>query len=166
VSDAGAPAPISSPELIAIPVLRIPVPIWASSQEHIDELFREFTLIAADQHEHVGNQDVPKRLMQLIDDVTSRYGGLNTDQENRLAEAAHTGMSEIDLTYHVPVEARQACIDLQVMLDEADIYCRSGEHLLTLATPPELVRFEHWFLEEFVRQLDGEPPMPWPDYPR
>lgn len=155
---------ISQVALVEVPVRRIPVAIWARSQEHIDELFREFALIAAGQREHEGANDVPSRLMQLIDDVTERFGGLNTDQENRLADAADSGIAEIDLTYQIPPEARQACIDLGTMLDEADAYCRDGAHLLTLATPPELVRFRTWFLAEFVRQLDGGSPTPWPDY--
>jgi hypothetical protein len=52
------------------------------------------------------------------------------------------------------------------MLDEADEYCRRGEHLLTLETPPELVRFRRWYLQEFVNQIAGAAPEPWPDYRR
>jgi hypothetical protein len=33
---------------------------------------------------------------------------------------------------------------------------------LTLVTPPEAVAFRTWFLEEFVRQVAGEDPLPWP----
>ena len=53
------------------------------------------------------------------------------------------------------------------MLDEADVFCREGE-LLTLATPADEVAFRRWFLNEFVRQLRGEPPRRWsgaPDAP-
>ena len=49
------------------------------------------------------------------------------------------------------------------MLDEADEYCRRGDHLLTLATPPEELRFRRWFISEFVDQVNGAPPTPWPD---
>ncbi|MDQ1357304.1 MAG: hypothetical protein QOF20_688 [Acidimicrobiaceae bacterium] len=152
------------PELVAVPVLRIPVAIWARTQEHIDELLREFTLIAAQLRDRPGGADVPVRLIQLVQDLTEDYGGLNTDQEDRLAKAADAGLAEIDLVYQIPREAAVACRHLQEMLDEADAYCLDGEHLLTLATPMELNRFRRWFLEEFVRQLDGAAPTPWPDY--
>jgi hypothetical protein len=50
------------------------------------------------------------------------------------------------------------------MLDEADEYCRSGQHLLTLAADDEIVRFRHWYLEQFIAQIAGEQPVAWPDY--
>jgi len=50
------------------------------------------------------------------------------------------------------------------MLDEADDYCRRGDHLLTLATPAEELRFRRWFVGEFVEQLGGAAPTPWPAY--
>ncbi len=155
----------SRPELVAVPVLGIPVPIWARTQEHIDELLREFTLIAAQLRDRPSAADVPVRLIQLIKELTDDYGDLNTDQEDRLAKAAEAGITEIDLIYQVPREAVVACRRLQEMLDEADAYCLDGAHLLTLATPMELNRFRRWFLDEFIRQLEGAAPTPWPDYP-
>jgi hypothetical protein len=50
------------------------------------------------------------------------------------------------------------------MLDEVDEFCRQGKHLLTLATPPELVAYRRWYLGEFIAQLAGRPATPWPDY--
>ena len=69
-----------------------------------------------------------------------------------------------ELAYHLPPAARQACVELTRMLDEADDYCRDGEHLLTLATPDDVRLFRDWYLGEMVRQLDGAPPESWPDY--
>lgn len=153
-----------APVLSEVTVLRIPVSIWARTQEHIDELVREFTLIAAQQHEQVPSHEVPVRLLQLVEELTGRYGGLNIDQENRLAHAAQTGTREIDLVYSIPPEAGEAARRLQDLLDDADTYCRAGTHLLTLASPPELARFRHWFLDEFINQLGGRPPTPFPHY--
>ena len=47
------------------------------------------------------------------------------------------------------------------MLIEVDEYCRDGT-LLTLATPDDLRAFWIWYLGEFVRQIDGEHPIPAP----
>jgi hypothetical protein len=49
---------------------------------------------------------------------------------------------------------------LATLIDEADDFAREGT-LLTLAAPPECVDFRRWYLREFARQVDGEPPIPW-----
>ena len=47
--------------------------------------------------------------------------------------------------------------------DETDRFCRASEHLLTLASPPDVRAYQDWILGEFVRQTAGLPPIPWPD---
>ena len=46
------------------------------------------------------------------------------------------------------------------LLDLADEFCRE-ERLLSLARSAEQRKFQVWFLGEFVRQADGEPPLSW-----
>lgn len=157
-------APIPMTRLVDVPLLCIPVPLWARTQEHTDELVREFTLIAAQLRQQPEPPGVPLRLVGLVEALTAEYSGLNTDRENRLADAASRGVAEIDLIYRVPPQAADASRRLQESLDEADAYCAAGEHLLTLATPAELRRFRRWFLDEFINQLDGAAPTPYPDY--
>ena len=54
---------------------------------------------------------------------------------------------------------------LGALLEEVDDFCRSGQHLITLATPPESLAFRRWYLNEFIAQMERhEPPVPWPDY--
>ena len=155
----------STPTLVEVHLVDMPVPVWARAQERTDELIREFTLIAADLREQGGHTDVPVRLVELVDALTAQYGGLSTTQDAQLGAAADAGENSIqDLVYHVPPEAAAAAIALGGLLDEADEYCRAGEHLLTLASPPDVVRFRKWYLEEFARQLDGHPATPWADY--
>jgi hypothetical protein len=144
--------------MVAVAILGIPVAIWARTQEHIDELLREFTLIAAQLREDPEPAGVPQRLLELVEQLAAQYGGLNTDQEHRLADAAQQGLVEIDLVYQVPPQAAEASRWLLEILDEADAYCLAGEHLLTLATPPEMKQFRRWFLYEFIRQLGGAAP--------
>lgn len=48
------------------------------------------------------------------------------------------------------------------LLDAADDYCTSGDQLMTLVSPPGQQAFRRWYLLEFVRQLEGQPPLPWP----
>ena len=156
-SDLSAEPDFSS--LVEVRLLALPVPLWAKSSEHSDELFREFALIASDSA-----VTVPKRLLDLIDTLNKTYGATSADQRVQMDEAAASGQESLDLTYQVPAAVGDACVALNDLLDEADTFCREGQHLLTLTTPPELVRFRRWYLGEFVSQVAGADPVPWPEY--
>ena len=108
---------------------------------------------------------MPTRLAQLIDTLTADFEGVSTEQEQQLYDAAAANQPVIDeLVYTIPRAAVPASKALGVMLDEADEFCRQGKHLLTLAADDELVRFRRWFLDQFIDQADGKPPVAWPDY--
>ena len=184
----GPGAATAADELRTVRLLQLPVQVWAASQEHHDELLREFALMTAGQadahddgaagaepgsgvdpasHDGVATPSAgaPLRLLRLVDELTRRFGGTSDAQRELLFAAAVRGELVMDeLAYHLPPAARQACVELTRMLDEADDYCRDGEHLLTLATPDDVRLFRDWYLGEMVRQLDGAPPESWPDY--
>lgn len=149
-----------SPELVPVRLLRLPLPLWHRAEEHVDGLLREFALIAQDEE---AQADTPGRLLALVRDVTAGYGGFSEEQRRAMEEALLRHETEIDLDYMVPPGAAGAAQQLGDMLEEADEYCRRGDHLLTLATPPEQVRFRRWFISEFVDQVHGHAPTPWPD---
>ena len=140
-------------------LLKLPLHLWQRTQEHVDGLLREFALIAQDAEARAAT---PGRLLDLVREVTAGYGGFSAEQRKAMEAALDRDESEIDLTYHVPPSAAAAAQQLGDMLDEADDYCRRGDHLLTLATPPEELRFRRWFIKEFVDQIHGAPPTPWP----
>jgi hypothetical protein len=142
-------------------VLRdLPLRLHTETQAHADELQREFCLVL-EQVEEEGVADVPARLLQLISALRGQYGDLNASTEDTLDEAIAAGRTSIDLTYRVPAHAAEAARALNVLLDEADAFCREGKHLLTLASRPGVLAYRQWFLDEFVRQVAGEPPRPW-----
>jgi hypothetical protein len=149
--------------LVDVRLVAVPVPVWSRAQEHADDLIREFTLIAADREREVA-REVPARLIDLVAELTEQYGGISTEQEAALAQAATDGIEALDLTFRLPPLAAQAATHLGAMFDAADEFCRSGDHLLTLATPPESLAFRRWYLGEFDRQVAGHPPTSWPDW--
>jgi hypothetical protein len=153
---------VSEPALCEVVLLRFPLAIWQRSQEHVDELLREFALIA--QAEEAHPTSVPRRLLDLVASLTNTYAGISTRPEEERDDAIARGETEIDLLYRTPADAADAVRHLGDMLEESDEYCRQGAHLLTLQTPPEQLRFRRWFLSEFLDQMDGRPPTPWPDY--
>jgi hypothetical protein len=97
-------------------------------------------------------------------DLEGRFGAFTSEPTAALAEAMARGDETVDLVYRVPSGVREAALELDALLDEADAFCLSGEHLLTLATPPEPLRFRRWFLTEFVAQIDGAAPTAWASF--
>lgn len=150
-----------SAQFVEVRMLRLPVDVWQRAQEHVDGLLREFVLIAQDDEARAAT---PGKLLDLIEHLNAGYGEFSDEQRRRMEAAAERGELEIDLTYVVPPAAGGAAQQLGDMLDEADDYCRRGDHLLTLATPEEALRFRKWFISEFVAQVNGQRPTPWPDY--
>lgn len=156
---------IDPADLLEVHIVEAPVGLWSKAQEHADELVREFMLISEQLRGGEGERPVPVRLTELVEVLSVRYAGLSTAQEAQFAAAVDAGAASIDLVYRVPADVAEAVVHLSDLLDEADAYCEAGEHLLTLATPPDLVRFRRWFLGEFTRQMAGAPPRAWADHP-
>jgi hypothetical protein len=150
--------------LSEVHLLQFPVRIWTQAREQNDALLREFALITTggggEQH------GVPARLLALLESLDVRFAGVSSAQELVLNEAAEAGRLVLeDLTYRVPSEVVEATIALGALLEEADDYCEEGQHLLTVAATPEVIRFRRWFLQQFVEQIAGKPATSWPDWP-
>jgi len=154
----GAPRPQdpSDPPSVTVRLLGLPVQLHVDAAAHQEALQRELDVISIDDQ-----ASAPIRLRALIDEVQERYGGLSEHPTAELQAAIDRGDTSIDLTYVVPPEAAEAMDHLLAVLDEVDEYCRQGEHLLTLASPPLVVAYRNWFLGEFGRQARGAAPTPW-----
>jgi anti-anti-sigma factor len=144
-------------DLVEVQVLGMPLAIQQQSAEQFDALVREFTLI---QHS-TSQGSIPKRLLALIDELNERFDSFARAPQDVLAQARADGLETVDLVYQLPPEVAQAARNFDILLDEADAFCRAGEHLVTVATPPLLVAFRRWFLGEFIDQVGGRPPRPW-----
>jgi hypothetical protein len=153
---------VSAPDLHQVVMRQLPVQLWAATQEHVDELLREFTLMSAGRADSDHGQQVPLRLVRLVAELKVRFAGSSDEQRARLFAAAAAGDDELDLVYRLPAAAGPASAELARLFDEADAYCRAGLHLLTLATPPEMGLFRRWYLGQVQDQLAGAPPVPWP----
>ena len=148
-------------ELIEVWLLNFPLQVYARAQEHADGLIREFTHIAQGRTDNTATQTVPARLLAIVDLLTSQYAEVSSEPEAARDDALERGEQYLDLRYLVPQTVAAATLGLAQIFDEADEYCRAGRHLLSLATPPEALAFRRWFLGEFVRQVQGESPVPW-----
>ncbi len=148
-------------DLATVRLLRLPVELQARASEHAQELQREFVLIAEGLQHSEGHVPLPRRLLELVEALQRRYGGFTVEQEDALDRALRDGVPTLDLTFRVPADVVGAAVTLGQLFDEADEYCREGKHLLTLATPPDLLAFRHWYLRQFVDQVQGRPAVPW-----
>ena len=144
--------------MVDVRLVGFPLRVWQVATEHHEELRREFALLMLSST----HSDVPRRLIELIEDITVRFAGATESGDVERDAALARGEESVDLTFRVPAAGRDASIALGRMLDEADDFCRAGDQLLTLATPESALAFRRWYLSEFVRQIDGLPARPWP----
>ena len=150
-------------DLREVRIIGFPVEVQARAEEHMDDLRREFMLIATAE-EHGPHSQIPRQLLDLIEEVERDYAGMTSEQEAAVVEARGSGVKSLDLVYRVPSSVAKAAMRLGEALDEADSYCLAGDHLLTLATPPEARDLRRWYLGEFIAQIGGGAPTPWPDW--
>lgn len=148
-------------KLVEVHLRGVPVNMWIRASAHQEAIQRELEIMRASQPK----ESVPNRLMALIDDLDARFGGAGDQVWEELRAAAEHGKVSADVTFHLPPEAGLAARQLSSMLAEMDQFCREGDHLLTLATPSDLVEVREWILAEFTRQIDlGEDPLSWLQY--
>jgi hypothetical protein len=146
---------------VTVRLIGLPVALHARAAEHGEELQREFALIVQGMEHSAERGDMPRRLLALIADLQRGYSSFTSEQEDLVEAAVRSGRATLDLTFRVPASASKAATAIEALLDEADEYCREGRHLLTLATPDDLVAYRRWYLREFVEQIDGASPTPW-----
>lgn len=158
---------------VTVHLLELPVPLAARSRQWFEELLREFALVAAgatdghDGHHGHDGPHVPGRLLQMVQLLTARFSAVSDAPRERLEAAIDRGDRVIpDHVMELPLEAAPATRALGDMLDEADRYCREGQHLLTLATTDDVLAYRHWYLGQIVDQLAGASPTPWPVFLR
>lgn len=141
-------------------LLDFPLRLMDRARQHRDALLREFAFLVHGRE----TSGVPARLLEIAAESDARYAGLNPESEDLCDEALARGDEYIDLELHVPDHFRQHIIDTVPVLLEVDEFCRSGQ-MLTLVPPDDLREFWVWYLLEFVRQIEGQPPIAWQDHP-
>jgi len=138
-------------------LINVPVRVLAASRQQHDELMHEFAVLAVSLEDR---SSVPARMLDLIDTLGTQYGRAADRPDAALDEALARGEQSVDLTYEVPAHVVEAADALEHMMNEADQFCRQ-EQMLALARSEVQHRFAQWYLDEFRRQVAGEPPRPW-----
>lgn len=152
------PDPSSTP-LSQVVLLGYPAVLGAAQQEHFDGVVREFQLIALSPTGSQGH--LPRRLLQLVATLTQDYAAELAEPDRVREQALREGRATVDLSYPVTPDTAAVVAAWAEMLRDVDEFCRTDD-LLVLARPPEIVALQDWVLGEFLSQLAGEPPTPWP----
>jgi len=150
--------PDLSDAVYEVRLLNVPVRLLVAGREHHDDVMREFAMLALG--DGMDAERAPKRLLELVDVLGRRYAAAAARPDAEVDAAIMRGETSIDLTYHVPAHVADAANELAALMDEADEFCRE-RRLLSLARPPLVVKFSEWYLDEFRRQIAGQPPRPW-----
>jgi hypothetical protein len=145
-------------QLHEVRLLHVPVRLLAAGRAHHDELMHEFAVLAVGQRDD--SAAVPQRLVELVETLGHRYGTAASRPDALLDEALAKNADTVDLDHQVPAHVVEAADQLEALLTDADEFCRT-EQLLTLPRPPLLRDVAHWYLDEFRRQIAGQPPRPW-----
>jgi len=138
-------------------LINVPVRLMAAGRQQHDELMHEFAVLAVSIEDR---SSVPARMLDLIDMLGTRYGRTADRPDSAIDEAIARGEDSVDLVYQVPPHVVDAADALERMMNEADEFCRQ-EQMLTLARSDVQKRLAQWYLDEFRRQITGEPPQPW-----
>lgn len=155
------PPEVDRARLHEVLILGAPLRLWKRSSLHTADLMREFALLLIGRESGTTSHEVPHALLQLVADLRTRYAGVSSAQTAQLEAAVEAGELTLDVTHHVPPEVGDACQTLLDLLEAADGYCAAGTELLTLVSPPDQQAFRRWYLLEFVRQVQGQPPLAW-----
>jgi hypothetical protein len=138
-------------------LIGVPVRILDAGRRHHQELMHEFSLLAVAENL---TDDVPQRMLDLIDTLGRRYAETGDQPNAEVDTALARGDSTVDLTYEVAEHVVDAADHLEALMAEADEYCER-EQMLTLQRTETVKQFSTWYLDEFRRQIAGEPARPW-----
>ncbi|MEP9382378.1 ATP-binding protein [Nocardioides sp. KR10-350] len=141
---------------VEVHVLGVPLALYVGFQNHFRELRREVRLLAL---AHAAEYPLAKSLSDLFSALERQLrDGIG---QAEIEGAVDSGAERADLRVRMPRAAAETLQRFLELLDVTDEFCRQ-ERLLTLARSPEQVRFQRWFLGEYIRQAAGSSPTPWP----
>ena len=142
---------------VRVQILGVPLQLYIEFQQHFRELRREVRLLSL---AHESDYPLAKSLSDLFATLDRHLReGIGIEQ---IEAAVADNRTHTDLVVHMPRATARTLSRFIELLDLADDFCRQ-QRLLALARTAEQRRFQSWFLCEFVRQAEGEEPLPWTD---
>lgn len=141
-----------SDQAVAVSLLGLDVPLATSLSRQYADLRRELRLLA------VAHQDAYPLAANLSAMFSSYERQLPRDASFAVKRARRAGSAVIDIDVTVEPEAAPILQTMLEMFDLADAFCKA-ERLLSIQRTPEQRAFHIWYLTEYIRQIDGQPPI-------
>lgn len=126
----------------------VPTDLLLEAKAHIDNLVREFTMMAATEPAGIPGQHLAQLVRAVVHDFAEARDGI----KRQALEAAQRHEPRTRLELRLPLSAANAGRAYLEALNEADAYARAAR-LLTLETPPAHRLFRRWYVEALVQQL-------------
>ena len=154
-----APAEADVTRMVTVQLLNVPLRIVIAGREHHDSLMREFRLLALSQAD---GAHVPARLAELTQALGVKYAAARDRPDAIIDAALDRGEDTADLSYELPADPAltDGIVELDRLMTAADEFCRDRQ-LLAVERTPNMIEFTRWYLEAFVSQIAGGPPMRW-----
>ncbi|MGH3665739.1 MAG: ATP-binding protein [Egibacteraceae bacterium] len=137
---------------MALCVQQTPALLVVRADEHLNDLMRELELIRLGTHRQTTSSAPPARLLELVDQILTRYAGARLGSRQGAEEALAQGHSTVDLDLALPPPAAEAGEHFLGLLEELHDYAREGV-LLTVPPPQEVVDFQRRWVEQVVALL-------------
>lgn len=149
------------PGWTVVRLLGCPVDLSLRQDQHLDELVRELTLIAA-HHDNPESAAIADRLDAILRaPAHARLAG-----RRQALQARDRGERLVDVEMAIPREFSVEVVRLHEAVTEADVLC-DEQRLLTLASPRGLRELRTWMTEQIVGQAEQDaPPVSWDDWRR
>lgn len=160
--EVAAPAPDAGPlppDWALVRLAGCPVRLSLRQDEHLDELVREFQLLAADR----GN-DRSLALARQIEGLLHSPAHARFTGRRLAQQADRAGRTHVDIEMAMPRQASTWVRELRDAVLAADALC-ADRRLLTLASTEDLTLLRAWMTEELVAQIEtGAAPRTWDDW--
>jgi serine phosphatase RsbU (regulator of sigma subunit) len=131
----------------------VPTEFLLASKAHVDNLVREFTLIATGAAEGI-SAPPSAHLASLLEIITERFAEARLSIKRQALRAFHEGRPRAGLVLELTVEQAEAGEEYLGALDQLDDYCRALR-LFTLETEPEHRVFRRWYVGEIIAQVQA-----------
>ncbi|HUG83960.1 MAG TPA: SpoIIE family protein phosphatase [Euzebya sp.] len=133
---------------------RVPTQLLVDAKAHVDNLVREFTLIASGSASGASG-GVPAAVTRLIEAVVHGFTQPRQMLKRAASTAAAAGQEQVSVILPLPTDvaagiaAAESYLDA---LDQANAFCRAAR-MLTLESPPQHRVFHRWYVNEYIAHL-------------
>ncbi len=145
---------------VTVHLQNLPVRGYLEMQQQHDAMLRELALISVGAADP-GVGEVPRRLLELTDEMRTRFSSTSGQFRDRVMEAHERGEAVTTVSMPVPPETLRWAEDFLMLFEEGDEFCRTGQ-LLTPPSAPRVAQMRRWIVGELIRQVrDKAPPAPF-----